>query len=475
MENGTAVQVLTDLAQIIIKLMGRPAVQRQLLAIGLVLIMTWILSRLFNAWLERRFPRQPAPPPAPEEEPALAEEVKGEEETVPVAATRGQRSAALALAIVRQVDYPAIALLLAYPALALFALFGWAGGLIAELITILWLFLAYRFLLGLLYATLVRQKVNYYRTRLLGPLFIIAILLMVLAMLTQLSTLAEAPLFAGEENSLTLGTLLLALFGFYFWWVLLQALQEILQAIATTRDQEEAGAVQASLIIGRYILIILGLFVLFRTLQLDTTTIAAITGGLSIGLGLALQDVIKNFLGGIILLFEGTIRPGDWVEVDGVEGEVESLRIRATTIRRVDAVRIIVPNQEWLTSRVTTFTHTARRGLVKVTIGVSYQSNLQQVRALLIETAQKHPDVLSDPAPFAALINFGDSSLEILVGAWVTDASTRGRVAGELRLMIWETFNVHGIEIPYPQQDIHIRTDMLLPEAQFQGQEAVGR
>ncbi len=469
MENGTAVQVLSDLAQIVIKLMGRPAVQRQLLAIVLVLILTWVLSRLFDAWMERRFPRQPAPP-APEEEPAPVEEVEGEEEIIPVAATRSQRSIVLVVAIIRQVNYPAIALLLAYPALALFVLSGWAGGLLGEFITILWFFLAYRFLLGLLYATLARQKVNYYRGRLLGPLFAIMIIMMVLAMLIQLSALAEAPLFAGEENSLTLGTLLLTLFGFYFWLVLSQALQDILQAVATTRNKEEAGAIQASLIIGRYVLIILGLFVVFRMLRLNTTTIAAITGGLSIGLGLALQDVIKNFLGGIILLFEGTIRPGDWVEVDGVEGEVESLRIRATTIRRIDAVRIIVPNQEWLTSKVTTFTHTARRGLVKVNIGISYQSDLQQARTLLIETVQRHPDVLPDPAPFAALINFGDSSLEIMVGAWVADASIRGRVAGELRLMIWEAFNAHGIEIPYPQQEVHIRTDMLLPETQFQGQ-----
>lgn len=466
MENGTVLQVLTDLIQIVIKLLGRPAVQWQLLAIGLVLVLAWGISKLFDVWLNRRFPERPVPPPqneTPTEEVEEAIEAEGEPDPISSSYWR-ERGADLILIFIRQLAYPILALGLAYPALALFTLQNWPGGLIKEFSTILWLFLGYRFLMGLLYATIEQQRVHYYRTRLLLPLFTVMVVLVVLGMLIQISILTGVRLSSGDDNPLTLGTLVIVVVGFYFWLILTQLLYDGVRAIMTSQDRGPAGAILASLIIGRYILIIAGVIVVLQVLQLDTTTVAAITGGLSIGLGFALQDVIKNFLGGIILLFEGTIRPGDWVEVDGVEGEVESLRIRATIIRRLDDVRIIVPNQEWLNSRVTTYTHGGRQSLVKVSIGVSYQSNLQQIRDLLTETARHHPDVLQDPEPVAALINFGKSSLDILVGAWVGDASIRRQVGNELRLMIWDSFKEHAIEIPYPQQDVHLHTDLLQKE-----------
>lgn len=483
MENGTVLQVLTDLVQILIKLLGRPAVQWQLLAIGLVLVVAWVISKQFKSWLNRRFPAQPATvvqdgTPAKEVEETEQVEEQELEEAVETAAevepTSGlswrERGLGLLLNLMRQLAFPVVALGLAYPALALFTLWNWPGGLIQEFGTILWVFLGYRFVVGLLGITVKPDRVHYYRTRLLLPLFSITVLLMVLGMLTQLSILANAPLSATEEEvpSLTLGTVLIVVVGFYFWFVLTQVLYDSLHAITTRREQESAGAMQATLIIGRYILIIAGAIVVLQLLQLDTTTIAAITGGLSIGLGFAMQDVIKNFLGGIILLFEGTIRPGDWVEVEGVEGEVENLRIRATTIRRLDNVRIIVPNQEWLNSRVTTYTHSGRRALVRVAVGVSYQSDLQKTRDLVIETIGQHPDILPEPEPFAALINFGESSLDVLGGGWVGEANMRLRVAGELRLMIWDVFNEHGIQIPYPQRDVHLYTELLPKEIRAQ-------
>lgn len=482
MENGTILQVLTDLVQILIKLLGRPAVQWQLLAIGLVLVLAWGISKLLKRWLNRRFPEQPVsaePAVTPAEEAAetgeVEETVEAVEEVEPLSGLSWRaRGLELLLNFTRQLAYPAVGLGLAYPALALFTLQNWPGGLIQEFITILWLFLGYRFLIGLLNATIDRRMVHYYRTRLLLPLFTVTVLLMVLGMLTQLPILANARLSAAEENPLTLGTVAIVVVGFYFWFVLTQLIYDGLQAMTTRRDEVSSGAMQATLIIGRYILIIAGVIVVLQVLQLDTTTIAAITGGLSIGLGFAMQDVIKNFLGGIILLFEGTIRPGDWVEVEGVEGEVESLRIRATTIRRLDNVRIIVPNQEWLNSRVTTYTHSGRRALVRVAVGVSYQSDLQKTRELVIETIGQHPDILAEPEPFAALINFGESSLDILGGGWVGEANTRLRVAGELRLMIWDAFKEHGVEIPFPQRDVHLYSELWPKEFRLQQAERFG-
>ena len=147
------------------------------------------------------------------------------------------------------------------------------------------------------------------------------------------------------------------------------------------------------------------------------------------------------------------------MEVAGVEGEVESFNIRATIIRRGDNVRIIVPNQEWLTSKVTTYTYGSRRSLVTVQIGVSYESDLKQVRKLMIETVKQHPNVLQDPAPFAALVNFGDFTLDLLAGGWVAEPSLRVGVMGDLRLMILDAFKEHGADMPYPQQEVRLRVD----------------
>jgi potassium efflux system protein len=459
MQNPTSLQILADLARLVVKFAGRPAVQRQLYAVGLILVVAWAAGRLLDAWLSRRFPEE-SPSPDQEEPPIEAGKETGEASD-PISMPHHRSYAAnLLLTLIRELDFPLFSLGLAYLVVLLFAGRGWPSGLIEGSIAVLWLFQGYRSLLALLYATIRKPRVDYYRARLLRPLFVIVLLAMVLAMLTQLSSLAQAPLFAGErQNGLTLGTLFLVVAGFYFWIVFTQALQEGLQALINRRNRYESGAVQASLILGRYALIIAGLYGVFRALRLSATTIAAISGGLSIGLGFALQDVVKNFLGGIILLFEGSLRPGDWVEVAGVEGEVERFNIRATIIRRLDNVRIIVPNQEWLTSKVTTYTYGNRQSLVTVKVGVSYESDLEQVRKLMIETVKRHPKVLQDPAPFAALVNFGNSTLDLVAGGWVAEPRLRAGVMGDLRLMILDAFKEHGVEMPPPQQEIFVHTD----------------
>ena len=452
-------QILSDLTQVILKMLGRPAVQYQLLAIALILILAWVPSYLIDRWLRSRFPKHETEPTEPEPE----EEVLEEELAEPPPISWQEHVTSWLLSEVRVLSYPISVLIMAYSCRALFEVWHWPSGLLSELIVLSWVFLIYRLILGILYEMLDRQRVHYYRLRLLAPAFILLIILRIVALLTELSVLGGARLSSNQENRLTLGVVVFVVVGFYFWLIFTQALQDIIQGIVTWRGQSDNGSSQASLIILRYVLIGLGLLVVFQTLQLDTTTIAAITGGLSIGAGFALQDVLKNFVGGLILLFDGTIRPGDWVEIGTSEGEVEKMSIRATTIRRLDNIRIIVPNQEWLVSQVTTYTHSGRRTLARIPVGVSYDSDVQQARQVLIDTVKSHPEILPEPEPFAVLLEFGESSLNLLTGGWVAEATTRGRVSNELRLMIWEAFAEHGIEIPFPQRDLHIRSGILAP------------
>ncbi len=454
-------QILNDLVQVVLKMLGRPVVQQQLLVIGLSLALAWGLAYLIHRWLRHRFPDHEIEPTEPTEPEPVEELLEEEPAEPPPPPSWRERLSTWLLAEVRELSYPLVALAVAYLAQSLFYFWEQPAGLVTEFIVILWLFLIYRLLLGILYATLDRERVHYYRLRLLGPAFSLLITFRFLALLNAVTVLREARLFPNVENSLTLGVLVIAVVGFYFWFIVTQALKDIVQGIVTWRGDTDTGSFQATLIILRYILIGGGLLVVFQVLQLDTTTIAAISGGLSIGAGFALQDVLKNFVGGLILLFDGTIRPGDWVEIAGSEGEIEKMSIRATTIRRLDNVRIIVPNQEWLVSQVTTYTQTGRRTLAKISVGVSYSSDVEQVRQLLIDTVGRHPEILAEPEPFAVLLSFGESSLNLLAGGWVAEATTRIRVTNEVRLMIWETFGEHGIQIPFPQRDLHIRSGVL--------------
>jgi small-conductance mechanosensitive channel len=308
---------------------------------------------------------------------------------------------------------------------------------------------------------------------LFGPLFGVVVALLFVNTITPLDSLAAATLFPVQDGWLTLGAVLAVIFGFYLWIMGLNLAKDLIKALAERRGQVNIGSLDAGLTLVKYVLVAGGFYVVLRVLQVDTTTVAAITGGLFIGIGLALQDVIKNFLGGIIVLFEGSVRPGDWIEIAGAEGEVANLSIRSTVVRTFDNVEYIVPNQDWLNSTVTTFTRNSRKVRTRVPIGVSYDANPHVVQELLLEVARAHPDVLSEPSPLAPLVAFGESSVDFLVLAWVEDAKIKGKVAGELRLRIWDAFQANGIEIPYPQRDLHIRSG-LLPNEQGSSAPASG-
>jgi small-conductance mechanosensitive channel len=154
---------------------------------------------------------------------------------------------------------------------------------------------------------------------------------------------------------------------------------------------------------------------------------------------------LKNFLGGIIVLFEGAVRPGDWVEVAGTEGEIDKLSIRSTTVRTADNIEYIVPNQDWSTRTLKTFTRSSRSVRARIPIGVSNKANPRTVQQMLVETVRQHPDVMAEPSPMAPLVNFGASTINFEVFAWVEDARIKARVVAEVRLLLWDALRAHEI------------------------------
>ncbi|MEI2776512.1 MAG: mechanosensitive ion channel domain-containing protein [Tetrasphaera sp.] len=465
----------------LIKLLGRPAVQMQLLAAAGAVLLAWLLARWIVGALRRRqavHRRRLRTLMVAEEQARLCTEVAADadadddgaggappldEDALNKAVDKRLGAGSRFSLLVVQLVFPVLAVLFLYGLYVYFVAQDWYSGLLVNLITLFVIYFVFRLALGLAYAFGSPGRVHYYHQRLFGPLFGVFVLLLIANTITDIDTLAAATVFQVENTWLTLGSIFVATVGFYFWIMGVSLLKDLVAAFFGRQTNVNTGSLDAALTLVQYGLIALGLFGVLQLLEFNTTTIAAITGGLSIGVGFALQDVLKNFLGGIILLFEGSVRPGDMVEVSGAEGVVDKLSIRSTIVRTADNVEYIVPNQNWLNSIVTTYTRNSRRVRARVPVGVSYDADPHFVQKLLIETARAHPDVLHEPSPAAPLVDFGASSVDFVVLAWVDDARIKGKVTAELRMGIWDVLKANGIEIPYPQQDLHIRSGLLPP------------
>ncbi len=208
-----------------------------------------------------------------------------------------------------------------------------------------------------------------------------------------------------------------------------------------------------------YSLFLFGGLTGIHALGLDLSTLTVFGGALGIGLGLGFQTIAKNFASGLILLFEHPVKVGDRVEVGDLQGDIVSIGSRATWVRTNDNVVMIVPNSEFIEQRVTNLTLNDRNVRINVPVGVSYASDPAHVRAILIGVGHAHPDVLEDPTPDVIFAGFGDSSLDFELRVWTATQVTTPRViASELYFKVFEAFKREGIEIPFPQRDLHLRS-----------------
>lgn len=432
MEQGHNIQPIFDLIEEILFLLSRGPVQRQLIVITLALLLASLLSRgvsyLFHSrWAQNRESRAP-------------------------------KTRAIAQFLIRYLTFPLLSLALLYIADWLVSQVWHDAGLLAGFIFLLWQFLTYRFLLALLYAIFGQRIMHRYHYRLLGPLFTLIIILQVLSQLIDLNTLSQVVLLRLFESPITVYALFIATVGFYFWLDATLGIQDLLQKLLTTRSNLDPGSVSASLTLFRYLMIAIGLIFVVSTLGLDSTTVAAITGGLSAGLAFGSRDILNNFISGILLLFDGSLHPNDVVNISGEIGVVKKLSIRSTTLRTLNNVEMIIPNQTFLTSPVTTYNKSDNLVRILIPVGASYESDPETVRDALLAVAQQHPDVQEKPKPVVFFQEFGSSSIDFKLGVWLDDPLMISRVRSELHFMIFKAFAQQHIEMPYPQRELHIRS-----------------
>jgi small-conductance mechanosensitive channel len=235
--------------------------------------------------------------------------------------------------------------------------------------------------------------------------------------------------------------------------------RKVMQGRILVRTSLDEGLQYALSVTSGYLVFFVGATVGLQSLGLDLSSIAFLGGAVGLGIGVGLQAVVNNFVSGLILLAERPIKVGDRVEIENLTGDVIQIGARSTWVRTNDNVVIIVPNSEFTGQRVTNWTANDRSVRLKLAVGTSYSSDPEEVKRLLLEVSKAHPDVLAYPEPDVIFCDFGDSSLDFELRVWTTNqVRTPQILRSDLYFAIFKVFSKAGIEIPFPQRDLHVRS-----------------
>jgi small-conductance mechanosensitive channel len=208
-----------------------------------------------------------------------------------------------------------------------------------------------------------------------------------------------------------------------------------------------------------YVALAVGVFVVLQNAGIDLSALAVFAGAVGVGLGMGLQNIASNFISGLVILGERPIKIGDRVEVGETAGTVHDIRTRSTTVITNDNIAVIVPNSHFIEETVINWSHHDPKVRFRVPIGVAYGSDVEKVRRLLLEVAQEHPQALREPPPSVFFESFGDSALNFQLVVWSSEMSWRpSRFRSDLNFAIERKLREAGIEIPFPQRDVHVRT-----------------
>jgi len=267
------------------------------------------------------------------------------------------------------------------------------------------------------------------------------------------------PLFQLGQTWISLATIMEFIVVVAVVVLLSRLVRRLLRTRVLARTKLDVGQQYAISRIVGYIVLVLGLLIGVETMGVNLSSLAVIAGALGVGIGFGLQNIVSNFVSGLIILAERPIQIGDRVDLgNNTVGKVERIGARATHVLTNDNIMIIVPNSEFVSSRVTNWTHIDPRVRFRISVGVSYGSDPRMVEKILLEVAESNANVLKNPAPGVVFKEFGESSLNFELRVWSADMSHRpGSLESQLNFAIWDKFKERGIEIPSPQRDLHIK------------------
>jgi small-conductance mechanosensitive channel len=228
------------------------------------------------------------------------------------------------------------------------------------------------------------------------------------------------------------------------------------------------------------VILALGFVIGLGVLGVDLTRVTVLASAFGVGIGFGLQDVVNNFVCGMILLFERPIHVGDMIEIGNLLGEVRRIGIRASTVRTGQGADIVVPNSQFITANVTNWTLTDQLRRIELPVGVNYSAPPKKVIDVLEAVARAHPGVLRDPPPRALFVGFGDSSINFELRAWTDQSTDWSKTRSELAVAVYDAVQEAGMTFPFPQREVRVLHDpeagaSASPQAEGRAEAAAGK
>jgi potassium efflux system protein len=277
------------------------------------------------------------------------------------------------------------------------------------------------------------------------------------------------PVLAGARNVLTKGISVgeievtlgdILAFAITLWLTLQvsRATRVLLDEDVLPRFEFPRGVQGTISVLAHYFILFIGFTIALAAAGIELGRFALLAGAFGVGIGFGLQNVVNNFISGLILLFERPIQVGDTVELGSLLGKVKRIGMRSSTVRTFEGADVIVPNAHLIDSQVVNWTLSDRLRRIEVNVGVAYGTRPREVLDILLGVARAHSEILTDPAPYALFDGFGDSSLNFTLRAWTGNFDEFLRLRSELRVGVHDALEAAGITIPFPQRDLHLKT-----------------
>ncbi len=274
--------------------------------------------------------------------------------------------------------------------------------------------------------------------------------------MTMLETILEFKLIDMKNFSLSIYNLLLVIIIFFAAKGIVFSLDTLIKKRLEKQGIITEGKGSSLSQIFKYIIYVFSLFVILESLGIDVKLVFGIFATLGLGLGFALQDVFKDLISGIIILFEGNVSVGDILEVDGLVGTVKEIKLRTSLIRTRDGIYMVIPNSRVVNEKVINWSTHNKKTRFNVKLGVSYGSDVDKVKELLLASANENNVVLKRPSPVIVFNDFGDSALQFELYFWTESSWEIEVTKSNLRFDINKKFKENNIQIPFPQRDVHI-------------------
>jgi small-conductance mechanosensitive channel len=274
----------------------------------------------------------------------------------------------------------------------------------------------------------------------------------------SIQTLRSLSLSIGSTN-ISAWSILSGIFAFAFSLWAVMAIAGVIETQIQRIPRISSSLKVLTVKMMRIAFIIIAVIVAMSSVGIDLSAITVLSGAVGLGVGFGLQKVVSNFISGILLLVDNSIKPGDVIEIDGTYGWINNLRARYASVITRDGTEHLIPNEDLITQRVINWTFTDNKIRINVPFGVSYNADPHECIKLAIEAAKLVGRVLDYPAPICNLKGFGDSSVDFELRFWISDPTNGvSNVKSQVLLNIWDTLKEHNIEIPFPQRDLHIRS-----------------